>query len=76
MTTLTNDSQLREQDLSVLKPTNQRFTLERYCPNCLNAYALERVHRPFWVKRLLFFIPTRAYTCHLCDHTFIKVGKR
>ncbi|WP_461068998.1 hypothetical protein [Spirosoma horti] len=51
-----------------------RLTFKRACPSCQRTYALERVPRSFFLKYILFFIPTRVYHCYNCQHTFTRIN--
>ncbi|WP_157635009.1 hypothetical protein [Spirosoma panaciterrae] len=50
------------------------LTFRRQCPTCQDAQALDRTPRPFLLKYLLFFIPTRTYYCYKCRHRVIRIG--
>ncbi|WP_425290926.1 hypothetical protein [Spirosoma linguale] len=52
----------------------KRLTFDRGCPSCGRSYALERVPRNFLFKYVLRFIPTRAFHCYYCQHSFIRIG--
>jgi len=42
------------------------------CPKCKGT-ANERVHRGFFVKTFLFWLPIRKYSCFKCNHKFYEL---
>lgn len=50
------------------------FTIRNQCPSCKQATNLERTSRPLLIKRLLFFLPTKAYVCYSCMKRFVRIG--
>ncbi|WP_148562385.1 hypothetical protein [Spirosoma radiotolerans] len=55
-------------------PKGHRLTFKRACPSCQRTYALERVPRSFFLKYILFFIPTRVYRCYNCQQKFTRIN--
>lgn len=37
------------------------------CPHCHNELSGDRVHRGFFVKNFLFFLPLKRYLCYKCS---------
>ncbi|WP_460938978.1 hypothetical protein [Spirosoma humi] len=64
----------KEAEPGTNSPKGFRLTFKRSCPWCQRTYALERVPRPFLLKYVLFFIPTRVYHCYYCQQKFIRIN--
>jgi len=43
-----------------------------FCPAC-KSQLIERVHRPFFVKTLLFWLPLKRYICFKCKRKIYKL---
>ncbi|WP_345331786.1 hypothetical protein [Mucilaginibacter defluvii] len=38
-----------------------------FCPHCHNKLSGERVHRGFFVRNFLFWLPIKRYMCYKCS---------
>lgn len=59
---------------TVIVHIGNRVHTGKQCPRCKTAHTLERVHRPYWVKTLLFFLPLKRYACYRCKRKFYLLG--
>lgn len=61
----------QEQTAPLLKPTTVR-----YCRKCGSSYHFQ-LHRNWFVKKVLFFLPLRIYFCAKCQKTrYVLVKKK
>jgi transposase-like protein len=52
-----------------------KFTPLKKCPHCGEKYSVERIHRSWFAKKLIFFTTSQAYRCQKCRKTFLQLGK-
>ncbi|MGN5955734.1 hypothetical protein ACP6L2_14075 [Sphingobacterium lactis] len=58
----------------ITRSITERQESHPLCPYCKGAYLYARVHRPWWVKTFLFYIPLKAYKCNNCNKiSYVKI---
>lgn len=43
-----------------------QMNADKHCPKCKIGHLDERVHRSFFVRSALFWLPIRRYICYRC----------
>ena len=54
------------------KKTFQKIKTTVFCPKCKNELH-DRIHRAFFVKTFLFWLPLKRYMCYRCQRKIYKL---